>query len=148
MFIKNLDYLSPPITIYYKGDLTHSSIISGILSIISVLIIIILGVYFSIFFIKRTNLNAFYYNCYVPNAGFFEFNSSSLFHFINIMWVKRAEYIFQNIDFTVINIIGIEVTFESYMEALNSGRLSNFNHWIYGNCHKDIHGKGVEKLIT
>ena len=148
MFIKYLDYLSPPITIYYKGGLTHPSIISGILSIISVLIIINLGVYFSLGLIKRINPNAFYYNSYMPNAGIYEFNSSSLFHFINIMRVKRGTFSFQNIDFTEINIIGIEITFESYMEALNSGNLSLFNHWIYGNCHKDIHGKGVEKLIT
>jgi len=48
MIIKELDYLSPPITFYYKGFLAHSSIISGIFSIISFIIIIALAVYFSL----------------------------------------------------------------------------------------------------
>ena len=35
MFIRNLDYLSPPITLYHEGSLSYSSIVSGILSVIS-----------------------------------------------------------------------------------------------------------------
>ena len=75
MFVQYLDYLSPPIGIYYKGSLTHPSIVSGILSIISIKITIIPGVYFSIDLIKRKNPNTFYYISYVPDAGTFEFNS-------------------------------------------------------------------------
>ena len=47
MFIKRLDYLSPHITFYHKGLLFHSSLVSGIISIISIVLIIILTVYFS-----------------------------------------------------------------------------------------------------
>ena len=148
MFLQYLDYLSPPITIYYKGGLVHSSIVSGIVSIISVIIIINLGVYFSLDLINRTNPNAFYYNVYVPDAGIFEFNSSSLFHFLNIAQIYRGKFYYQNIDFTVFNIIGVQATFDSYMDALNSERFSSLSHWIYGNCRKDVHGKEVEKLIT
>ena len=36
MFIKKLDYLSPSITFYYQGAQSHTSIISGIISIISI----------------------------------------------------------------------------------------------------------------
>ena len=60
MFIKNLDYLSPPVTFYYYGSLSHSSIISGILSIISIIIIIIIVIYFSLDLIQRKSPNALY----------------------------------------------------------------------------------------
>ena len=62
MFIRNLDYLSPPITFYHEGSLSHSSIVSGILSIFSFLLIIAIAVYFSLDIIQRKNPAAFYYN--------------------------------------------------------------------------------------
>ena len=148
MFIQYLDYLSPPIGIYYKGGLTHPSIVSGILSIISIIIIIYLGVYFSIDLLKRRNPNTFYYNSYVPDAGKFEFNSSSLFHFINMAVINKGKFIYQSIDFTIINIVGTEASFGNYLASLENGSFSILTHWLYGICNKDIHGKGVEKLIT
>ena len=33
-FMKKLDFLSPPITLYFKGEDLHPSIVSAILSII------------------------------------------------------------------------------------------------------------------
>ena len=55
MFIKKVDFLSPNITFYHKGALSHSSIFSGIISIISILLIILLAIYFSLDIIKRKN---------------------------------------------------------------------------------------------
>ena len=40
MFLKKIDIISPKITFHYNGSLAHSSIFSGILSIISILLII------------------------------------------------------------------------------------------------------------
>ena len=39
LLIKELDYISPSITFYHNSQLSHSSIISGIVSIISILFI-------------------------------------------------------------------------------------------------------------
>ena len=88
MFIRNLDYLSPPITFYHKDSLSHSSIVSGILSIISFMLIIAIAIYFSLDLINRTNPAAFYYNRYIEDSGTFPMNSSSLFHFISLSLVK------------------------------------------------------------
>ena len=49
MFIRNLDYISPPITLYHEGSLSHSSIVSGILSIMS---FILNNSYCSLFFFR------------------------------------------------------------------------------------------------
>ena len=41
-----MDMISPAITLNYKGDNKHSSIISGVLSGIAYIIIFIFGVYY------------------------------------------------------------------------------------------------------
>ena len=47
MFLKKIDFISPEITLYYKGSLSHSSIISGIISLI---FLFYYDMYFSILF--------------------------------------------------------------------------------------------------
>ena len=46
MFLKKLDFLSPDITLYHKGDISHSSWMSGIVSLIQVIVLLTCGVYF------------------------------------------------------------------------------------------------------
>ena len=84
MYFRYLDYLSPPITFYHEGYLTHSSFISIILSILSFIIIISLSVYFSLDIILRENPTAFYFNRYIEDAGIYPLNASSFFHFLSI----------------------------------------------------------------
>ena len=55
MFFKKLDFLSPPITFYHRGYLSHSSIISGIISTVSNILILILAIYYSLEIIQRKN---------------------------------------------------------------------------------------------
>ena len=61
MFIKNLDYLSPRVTFYHKGFLSHSSICSGILSIIAIVFVIILVVYYFLEIIDKKIQKHFIY---------------------------------------------------------------------------------------
>ena len=82
MILKELDFLSPQITLYHKGFLSHSSVISGIISIISIIIIILLGVYYSLDLINRENPKIFFFNRFVEDSGIFPLNSSSIFHYI------------------------------------------------------------------
>ena len=84
MFIKKLDFLSPNITLYHKGSLSHNSWMSGLLTIFSWTIIILCGVYYSLDLFKRQNPKAFFYNRFVEDSGEFYINSSSLFHYISL----------------------------------------------------------------
>ena len=61
----SFDFISPRITLFYKGQLKHSSIPSVFISIISVISITILSIIFSLDFILRRNPTAFYYNRYI-----------------------------------------------------------------------------------
>ena len=147
MFIKYLDYLSPPISIYYKGNLTHSSIVSGIFSIIAIIAMIYLAVYFSLDLINRDNPNAFYYNSYVEDAGIFNLNTSSLFHFINIQVNIRGTFTHETVDFTTLNIIGFQGAVDNFL-TIPQNQTTFVSHWLYGPCNKDIHGKDLNDLMT
>ena len=84
MFLKKLDYVSPPITFYHKNYLAHSSILSGILSIISFLLILMISVYYSIGIIHRKDPSVFNFKRIIEDAGTFPVNASSFFHFISL----------------------------------------------------------------
>ena len=144
MYFRYLDYLSPPITFYHEGYLSHSSFISIILSIISFVIIISLSVYFSLDIINRQNPTAFYFNRYIEDAGVFPVNASSFFHFLSI-----AQNITDNtdkgIDFRAYRIIGFDFYFDNYLKDKN---LSNYNHWLYGICNNETDIEGISHLIN
>ena len=143
MFIIYFDYLSPTVTFYYKGFLSHSSIVSGILSIVSFILIIIVAFYFSLDLIKRRNPTAFFFNSFVEDAGIFPLNSSSFFHFISLA-VAENNYTDMGVDFQNFRIIGIEDYFANYLLNRN---LSNYNHWIYGLCNNESDTQGISHLI-
>ena len=148
MLIKKLDFLSPKITLYHKGSLSHNSWMSGILSILSWTIIILCGVYYSLDLIKRQNPKAFFYNRFVEDSGEFFINSSSLFHYISM---GKANEIEPNndkaFDFYRFRIIGIDTYYQKYMND-NDRNLSNYNHWLYGKCNHDSYTEEIENSIN
>ena len=82
MILKKLDWLSPPITLYFKGEGEHSSIFSGILSIIAYILVFVAGIFYFYEYINRKNPKAYFFNRYIEDAGSFPLNSSSMFNFI------------------------------------------------------------------
>ena len=144
MIIKKLDWISPPITLYFKGEGQHSSIFSGILSIIVYILILILGVYYTLDFINRKSPKAYFYNKYIKDAGAFPVNSSSMFNFIQINEKKTNKVI--PFDFTLFRAVGLdEVLYDEYMN--NPDIILNSNHWIYGYCNNKTDTEGIDYLI-
>ena len=138
-----LDFLSPPITFYHQGLLFHSSLFSGILSIISIILIITLTVHYSMELIEKIDPKYFSYNGFIEDSGIFPMNASSLFHFISVA-SKKSNFINDGIDFSLLRIIGLEDYFEIY---LNDKNLSNYNHWLYGKCNNIMDIEGIKHLI-
>ncbi len=145
MFIKRLDYISPPVTFYHQGYLSHSSILSGMLSIIAIILIVCLGIYFSLELIERQNPKAFSFNSFVDDAGIYPLNASSLFHFISIATFYTSYINTEGVDFTSFRIIGFETYYEFY---LYQGNLSSFDHWLYGKCNNITDTKGISHLVN
>ena len=148
MFIKEFDFLSPNITLYHKGSLSHNSWMSGLLSLFSCILIILSGVYYSLDLIKRQNPKSFFYNRFVEDSGEFPINSSSLFHYISMSYVN----IFDSnndmaFDFYSFRIIGIDTYYQKYIDDKNRN-LSNYKHWLYGKCNNDSDTEGIGYLIN
>ena len=68
MFLEYIDILSPPITLKFKGNHSHSSKLSGILTIISIVVIIFFSIYFSLDIILKKNPNPFYFIQFIEDS--------------------------------------------------------------------------------
>ena len=143
MQIRKFDILSLPITLYYKQELSHSSIFGGILSIVAYLICGTFAIMYSLQFINNTHPNVYYYNRFVEEAGEFPVNASSMFSFIQIKDTEKNIPI--SLDFSILNIIGIELDITLYEQDRD---LHKYNHWLYGPCNNSTDTDGIEELIT
>ena len=145
MILKKLDLVSPPITLYFKGETQHISIFSGILTILTYLLILIAGIYYFLGFINRDNPKAYFFNRYEEDAGSFPVNASSMFNFIQINEKTLNKAI--PFDFSVIRAVGIDdILYDEYMN--NPNIISTKDHWIYGYCNNDSDTKGISSLIN
>ena len=144
MFIKRLDYLSPPVTFYHQGLLSHSSILSGIISVFAIIVIIFFSIYFLLDLINKKEPKTFSFNSFIEDSGIFPINASSLFHFISMASLS-TDFVNDGVDFTTFNIIGFEEYYETYLSNKN---LSNFDHWLYGRCSNQTDTEGISHLIN
>ena len=144
MVIKKLDVLSPPVTFYYKGVLSHPSIVSGIISIIAFIIIMFFAVYYSLFVIMRKNPKTYYFSSFTNEAGVFPINSSSFFHFIS-MSEDSDNPTDKGVNFENFRILGFDIY---YYYAYINGSINNFDHWLYGYCNNDSDVDGISNLIN
>ena len=135
MIIKKLDFLSPPLTFYYKGSLSHTSIISGIISIISIILILVLSIQIFWAVVKKRDPKSYSFVRFEKEAGIYPFNSSSLFHFVSLAHNQSSSIDFEDagVDFRSFRVIGLNSYAHLY---LDQGRnLSKFDHYIYGFCN-------------
>ena len=145
MFLKKFDRISPKITLYFKGNSSHISIYSGILAIISYIIVIIAAIYYILDFIHRKNPKAYFFSRYVEDVGTFPLNSTQMFHFIQVTNPYNNQKI--PLDFQAFRIIGFDDVYaDDYMN--NGDIVKTKNHWIYGNCNNDSDTKGISFLIN
>ena len=107
MFLKKIDLLSPPISLFYQGLPSHSSKLSGILTILSFVIVIIFSVCHILSLFQRENEtpNSTSFTYFIEDAGTISFNPSSLFHFISLEDLNDRGN--EEFNFSYFNAIGI-----------------------------------------
>ena len=138
-----MDLISPPVTLYYKGEQSHPSIYAGILTIIVYSISLAICISYAIDFFLHKNPSVCYYNRYIEDAGEFPINSSSMFSFIQIL--DTVSNLPDAIDFDSIRVIGIEQTIDTYEKNIN---LTQYDHWLYGPCDNKTDTKDINYLIN
>jgi len=144
-FMKKIDLLSPQITLYNKGLLHHTTIISSLLTILVVLAIFIFSVYYLYVFSNRDiqNLQFSSISYFIDDAGILPISSKGFFHFISIT-KNRMNQNEQEFDFQIFRAIGFETYIDDYK---NNKNLSEFDHWLYGPCNKENDAEGLDSLI-
>ena len=143
MLLKKCDIISPKISIYHKGSSIHYSIFSGIISILLVLFILTIAIYYSLDMVQKRNPKVFNINSFIEDTPMFKVNFTSFFHFINIVTVGRKPFI-DGIDFTKFRIIGSKVYYSNFLHY----ELKSMNHWIYGPCNNSSDLGEISELIT
>ena len=144
MFLKEIDFLSQPITLFYQGHSSHSSIFSGILSILALVIVIIFS---------NTNIKALFkresetpnsasFTYFIEDAGTLSFNPSSLFHYISLESLNDKGN--EDFNFSYFNAFGIEAPISQYASDIN---IKNYDHWLYGFCNNDSDIKDLRDII-
>ena len=115
MWIKKLDMLSPPITLYYNEEGQHSSIFSGILSVIVYIGVFVASIYYALNFIERKSPKAYFFNKYIEDAGVFPVNATSMFNFIQLTDRESNEIV--PFDFRAFIAVGFDNVYNNeYME--------------------------------
>ena len=144
--MKKIDFLSPKITLYNKGLLYHTTLISSILTILAVFEIFIISLNYLRSITNRDiqipQISSMSY--FIDDAGILPINSKGFFHFISISKNKMNPNE-QEFDFQIFRAIGFETFIDDYK---NNKNLSELDHWLYGPCNKKSDAEGLDSLIT
>ena len=144
LYIKKFDMLSPPITLYFKGEDQHNSIFSAILSIIAYVLVVAAAIYYFLGFINKDNPKAYFFTRYIEDAGKFPVNSTSMFNYLQ--FIDKYDNTKLGFDFSVLRAVGVNsVYYEQYMN--DPEVIANENHWVYGPCNDNTDIKGIEDII-
>ncbi len=133
MYIRKFDFITPLITLYYKGEDKHSSLFSGFFSIILSIIVSIICIFISFDFLFKQNPTAFYYKIKVKDTGIFKLAHNNFFHYLTFIDEKTKENAFDEKLFSVIGLNNGKIS-----DFLNGNNISeyNFSHWKYEKCEK------------
>ena len=139
--MKKIDFLSPPITLFHLERRTHTSKIGGCLVILMSSIYIGYISYLLFHLINHSKITSIFYQKFQFEAGYYSFNYSSIFHFLQIYSTDNgghldkfdSKYIRAYTTFSLINI-----TFSN---------LDLYDHWVFDSCEKNMDHNLDSKLF-
>ena len=143
MSLRDLDFLSPKISLYYYGRARHSANFGGILTIVMISFCII---YITNIFLE-TYSNSYstfqYYKHFFKDPGIYHFNNTEgIFHYFQIYNPKNKSQVFFNTKYIHL--------FMSYIQEdykINPDVLSENDHWVYDDCREGIDNKYLSKEL-
>ena len=136
-----LDFLSPPITLFHLERRTHTSKIGGFLLIIFLSICFGYILYLLIYIFSHNRVTSIFFKKFEFEAGFYSFNSSTIFHFIQIFSPDDGGY-FDKYDSKYIR------AFTTYVHSnFKESDLKLYDHWVFDTCRKGIDDKDLDQSL-
>ena len=145
MFLKKFDALSPSIGLYYNEEKQHSSVFSGVLSII-VFAVIVMSEIYHVSFIGRKLPKTYFFNKNIEDAGNFPVNASSMFNFIQLVNRDSNEEI--EFDFSYLSVLGFDDVYSNQYIKSDFNIDNQDHYWIYGYCNNNSDTEGISNLIN
>ena len=138
MPLKNIDYLSTKISLFYYGRRRHSAIFGGVLTILMVLSCLIYIFYLFLDVYRHKSSIFQYYRHIFEDPGVYLFNNTEgIFHFFQFYNPKNNSY-FSKYNSKYIRLFMASIS-EDYKK--NPRILSEYDHWVYDNCRDGIDNK-------
>ena len=139
--MKKIDFLSPPITLFHLERRTHTSKIGGGLIIFMSCLYLAYIIYLFYNLITHNKITSIFYKRFQLEAGYYSFNSSSLFHFIQIFSTNEGGY-FDKFEKKYIR------AYTTYTKTnFNFSDLDLYDHWIFDLCEKNVDDKNLDQKL-
>ena len=141
MNLHNFDFLSPQITLFFYEKRSHTSKIGGLLVLTMISLSIAYISYLLYIVISHKRATSVFFKRFEWEAGRYSFNSSSIFHFIQIFSTENGGY-FDEYNPRLIH------TYTTFVHSgFKESDLGLYDHWVFDRCRKDIDDKDIEPSI-
>ena len=139
--INKIDFLSPPITLFHLERRTHTSKFGACLVVLLLLISMTYTIFILCNLINHKDITYIFHKKFDFEAGYYSFNSSSAFHFIQIFSTDNGGY-FDKYESKYIR------AYTTYAHSnFSLGNLDLYDHWVFDTCRKNIDDKDLEKYL-
>ena len=144
MTLKNLDYLSPKISLFFYGRRRHSAFLGGVLTIIMVITCLTYIFYLCLDGFRHNSSVFQYYRHLFKDPGVYLFNNTEgIFHFFQFYNPKNKSY-YGKFNSKYIRLF-MTSTPDEYKNSPQI--LSENEHWVYDNCRERIDNEFIEDDI-
>ena len=143
MKIKNIDFLSPKITLFYYGSERHKSSVGAIMTLMMIILSAIYIFYLISSIIRHKISDFMSYRSYLTDAGLYLFNDTTgIYHYFQLYNLEKNEYGDYNPKFVRIFMSRL---YKSYQN--NQAILSENEHWVYDICREGIDNENINKEL-
>jgi len=141
MNIKNMDFLSPPITLFFYENRAHTSKIGGFLVITMIALSLVYILYLLYMLLTHQKATSVFFRRFEWEAGHYSMNSSSIFHFIQIFSPESGGY-FDEYNPRYLH------TYLTYVHSnFKDSDLGLYDHWVFDRCRNGIDNKDIDPSL-
>ena len=141
MLINKLDFLSPPITLFYLERRTHTSKIGGSLILLLISLCSSYIIYLLFLIIDHQKVTSIFYKKFQYDIGEYYLNSSSIFYFIQLHSIDNESFKYKYAS----KYLRIYTYFGN--TEFDESRLDKLDHWVYDSCIDGVDNKDLDSNL-